>query len=594
MAEKQFDHDDSQVHIEQVDPRTELNDLEKTAIMQFKIEQQEEELSKTQQFRLMNKKKINNEVELPSLKPSLFDTIKLKISDLREAVEKKYEEQTLQVEEQKPQVEEQQVEEIKQQDEQTTRPAMIQAETEPLQQQKIRITNPELYQVGDLDEPIIKDENATISIHLDALKKEQERLESIERKKRRMSLYDTVIIKLDDLINKKSALKSYDSKKVTKIEKTKTPKQKFHLFKPKDITKMKKIKINVESEEFGRQLYNLNRIALTNLGLDRPKTVRKYSTINKLNKIEKVHISKHNYLKYQQKLNRFAINKLYYKLAPKESKKYKIYKTSVILSSIVFFITSAIIINWFIQGITINDLSNALVEDTPIQEVVDAGEVVNVDVPPEPEKKDEYSNKKSLYWKYLNTPLSSVDFKDLKKQNSDTVAWIIVKNTNVNYPVVQTTNNDYYLHHSFNRKVNGAGWVFADFRDNFSNFNQNLVIYAHGRKDKVMFGSLTNTLKPNWYKNTDNQIIQLSTLKYNTMWQIFSIYKVKAESYYITTDFGSTKSFENFIKKMKERSIYDFNVDVTTNDKLLTLSTCYNDNGIRLVVQAKLVKIQER
>ena len=594
MAEKQFDHDDSQVHIEQVDPRTELNDLEKTAIMQFKIEQQEEELSKTQQFRLMNKKKRNTEVELPSLKPSLFDTIKLKISDLREAVEKKYEEQTLQVEEQKPQVEEQQVEEIKQQDEQTTRPAMIQTETEPLQQQKIRITNPELYQVGDLDEPIIKDENATISIHLDALRKEQERLESIERKKRRMSLYDTVIIKLDDLINKKSALKSYDSKKVTKIEKTKTPKQKFHLFKPKDITKMKKIKINVESEEFGRQLYNLNRIALTNLGLDRPKTVRKYSTINKLNKIEKVHISKHNYLKYQQKLNRFAINKLYYKLAPKESKKYKIYKTSVILSSIVFFITSAIIINWFIQGITINDLSNALVEDTPIQEVVDAGEVVNVDVPPEPEKKDEYSNKKSLYWKYLNTPLSSVDFKDLKKQNSDTVAWIIVKNTNVNYPVVQTTNNDYYLHHSFNRKVNGAGWVFADFRDNFSNFNQNLVIYAHGRKDKVMFGSLTNTLKPNWYKNTDNQIIQLSTLKYNTMWQIFSIYKVKAESYYITTDFGSTKSFENFIKKMKERSIYDFNVDVTTNDKLLTLSTCYNDNGIRLVVQAKLVKIQER
>jgi len=594
MAEKQFDHDDSQVNIEQVDPRTELNDLEKTAIMQFKIEQQEEELSKTQQFRLMNKKKRNTEVELPSLKPSLFDTIKLKISDLREAVEKKYEEQTLQVEEQKPQVEEQQVEEIKQQDEQTTRPAMIQAETEPLQQQKIRITNPELYQVGDLDEPIIKDENATISIHLDALRKEQERLESIERKKRRMSLYDTVIIKLDDLINKKSALKSYDSKKVTKIEKTKTPKQKFHLFKPKDITKMKKIKINVESEEFGRQLYNLNRIALTNLGLDRPKTVRKYSTINKLNKIEKVHISKHNYLKYQQKLNRFAINKLYYKLAPKESKKYKIYKTSVILSSIVFFITSAIIINWFIQGITINDLSNALVEDTPIQEVVDAGEVVNVDVPPEPEKKDEYSNKKSLYWKYLNTPLSSVDFKDLKKQNSDTVAWIIVKNTNVNYPVVQTTNNDYYLHHSFNRKVNGAGWVFADFRDNFSNFNQNLVIYAHGRKDKVMFGSLTNTLKPNWYKNTDNQIIQLSTLKYNTMWQIFSIYKVKAESYYITTDFGSTKSFENFIKKMKERSIYDFNVDVTTNDKLLTLSTCYNDNGIRLVVQAKLVKIQER
>ena len=109
-----------------------------------------------------------------------------------------------------------------------------------------------------------------------------------------------------------------------------------------------------------------------------------------------------------------------------------------------------------------------------------------------------------------------------------------------------------------------------------------------------MFGSLTNTLKPNWYKNTDNQIIQLSTIKYNTMWQIFSIYKIEAESYYITTDFGSTESYQTFIDTMKSRSIYDFGIDVTTDDKLLTLSTCYNDNGIRLVVQAKLVKIQER
>ena len=109
-----------------------------------------------------------------------------------------------------------------------------------------------------------------------------------------------------------------------------------------------------------------------------------------------------------------------------------------------------------------------------------------------------------------------------------------------------------------------------------------------------MFGSLTNTLKSNWYKNTDNQIIQFSTLKYNTMWQIISIYKIEAESYYITTDFSSTDSYQRFIDTMLSRSIYDFGVNVTTDDKLLTLSTCYNDNGIRLVVQAKLVKIAER
>jgi sortase B len=269
------------------------------------------------------------------------------------------------------------------------------------------------------------------------------------------------------------------------------------------------------------------------------------------------------------------------------------------LSGMVFVATSLIIINWFIQGLSINKISNSLIEETPIVDVVE-GELVNIEIPPEvidqpePEKHEEYSNKNTLYWKYLNTPLSSVDFTSLTKENKDTVGWIIVNNTNVNYPVVQTNDNDYYLSHDFNKKRNSAGWVFADFRDDFDNLSRNTVIYAHGRKDKVMFGSLTNTLNKKWYTNLDNQIIQLSTLKYNTMWQIFAVYKVEAESYYITTDFSSDESYEEFLSTMKSRSIYNFGVDVDKNDKVLTLSTCYNDNGIRLVVQAKLVKIQER
>ena len=109
-----------------------------------------------------------------------------------------------------------------------------------------------------------------------------------------------------------------------------------------------------------------------------------------------------------------------------------------------------------------------------------------------------------------------------------------------------------------------------------------------------MFGSLKNALKKNWYTNLENQIIQLSTIKYNTMWQIFSVYKIEAESYYITTDFSNSDSFGEFVKTMEERSIYDFGEDVSSDDRLLTLSTCFNDKGTRLVVQAKLVKIQER
>ena len=519
------DNNNDDVKIKQVNAPKELSDLEKTAIMQFKIEEKEEELSKTSQFKLLNKRKnqqsdltnLKNDqkIELPKKKVSLTDTIKLKISDLREEIEKKNE---------------------------------------------VKFELPKL--------------------------------------KPKKSLYDTVIIKLDDINNKNKSLKGLRSKKVTAIEEAHY-KKKFHLFKPKDITKQKDIHINVDSEEFGRQLYNLNKIALTELSKDRPKKIRKYSKLAKLNTIEIIHISKHAYAKYEQKLRRFAIDKLYYKLAPKETRKYKLYKYSVMLSGMVFVATSLIIINWFIQGLSINKISNSLIEETPIVDVVE-GELVNIEIPPEvidqpePEKHEEYSNKNTLYWKYLNTPLSSVDFTSLTKENKDTVGWIIVNNTNVNYPVVQTNDNDYYLSHDFNKKRNSAGWVFADFRDDFDNLSRNTVIYAHGRKDKVMFGSLTNTLNKKWYTNLDNQIIQLSTLKYNTMWQIFAVYKVEAESYYITTDFSSDESYEEFLSTMKSRSIYNFGVDVDVNDKVLTLSTCYNDNGIRLVVQAKLVKIQER
>ncbi len=543
MNNKNDSKSNNNIRIEQLTPQQTLKKKEKKELlnyakqdteelsktMQFKIlnaknkednnptdiktsQTNEEKLSNTSMFRLLNSKKNNQELELPKKAPSLSETIRLKISDLRAKID------------------------------------------------------------------------------------EESDLPSLKKKK---SLYDTVIIKLDDLINNRKALKNYSSQKVTNIEQTNI-KKRFHFFKPRDITKMKNIKLNVESDEFGRQLYNLNKIALINLSNVKNTKVRKSLSNQRIGKIEKIHISKTNYLQYQSKLNTFAINKLYYKFAPKETKKYKIYKYSVIASSFVFALTSIAIINWFIQGINISNLSNGIKEETPIEYIPNEGEIYNLQPEDNPNIESNTTNnqnssdKFALYWKYVNTPLSSVDLTEIVKQNEDTVGWLIVNNTKVNYPVVQAQDNDFYLKHAFDKSSNIAGWIFADYRDNFDTLNPNIVIYGHSRKDNLMFGSLGNVLNRKWYTNSDNQIIQLSTLKYNTMWQIFSIYKIKAESYYITTDFSSDESYEQFLKTMKERSIYNFGIDVNTNDKILTLSTCYNTTGMRIVVQAKLVKIQER
>lgn len=530
---------ESDVHIEQVNKQRELNDLEKTAVMQFLIDEQEKDLSKTQQLKILNskkkkvvtefelpkmestkstlpKKEVSSEIEMPKKVNNLTDTIRIKLSDLRAAVQKR----------------------------------------------------------------------------------EQEALEKEKEVTKKKSLYDTIIIKLDDIINNRKALKSVGSLKVVDVQISLYGDSKKSV-RVKDITKAKEFKLNVDSIEFMSQLRNLNVIALNKLSSKKTIDVRKNSDYKKNHAFEKIKVPKEDYLAFKDELTEFAIDKLYYQYALKETKKYKMYKASVALSVLVFLVTSLVIFSWFVQGVTINNLSNSLTEVAPVEKVED-GTLINVELIEDIHTSEdgtldkETVKKNDMYWKYLNTPLSSIDFTQLLKQNKDTVGWLIVNNTNINYPVVQTTNNDYYLKHAFDRSKNYAGWVYADFRNNFDTLSKNTVIYAHGRKDGVMFGSLNNALKKNWYTNLENQIIQLSTIKYNTMWQIFSVYKIEAESYYITTDFSNSDSFGEFVKTMEERSIYDFGVDVSSDDRLLTLSTCFNDKGTRLVVQAKLVKIQER
>lgn len=186
--------------------------------------------------------------------------------------------------------------------------------------------------------------------------------------------------------------------------------------------------------------------------------------------------------------------------------------------------------------------------------------------------------------------LINVNFDELKNSNPDTVAWIKVNGTNIDYPVVQTSDNKYYLTHSFDKSYNEAGWIFADYRNNLID-DKNLVIYGHARLNETMFGSLKNTTKKFWYENSENYEIKLSTPKVNSSWLVFSTYIIPAEDYYITTGFNDDASFETFIKTLKSRSVYDYKVDLDKSDRILTLSTCYSDNK-RVVLHAKLIKYE--
>ena len=128
-----------------------------------------------------------------------------------------------------------------------------------------------------------------------------------------------------------------------------------------------------------------------------------------------------------------------------------------------------------------------------------------------------------------------------------------------------------------------------DFRNDINNLSNNNIIYGHSRLDKSMFGSLKNITKSNWYKNKDNYIIKLSTPEKNTMWQVFSVYRIPTESYYITTEFSNNDEYQVFIDTISKRSIYEFNAKPNVNDKILTLSTCA-DGDKKVVMHAKLIK----
>ena len=109
-----------------------------------------------------------------------------------------------------------------------------------------------------------------------------------------------------------------------------------------------------------------------------------------------------------------------------------------------------------------------------------------------------------------------------------------------------------------------------------------------------MFGSLKKVLTNSWQKNKENYVIRISTPKENMLFQIFSVYTIDAESYYITTNFVRPERKIKWIEDMKERNIAPINTEVSVEDKILTLSTCQNNNGKRIVVHAKLIKKETR
>lgn len=270
-------------------------------------------------------------------------------------------------------------------------------------------------------------------------------------------------------------------------------------------------------------------------------------------------------------------------------KKLKIKQLILLIISLILFITLIFsivnIIRWILDS---NNTNNQIEEIQNIVNIKESNDNENTEI-----IEQENIDENNPYWDYIKMNLINVDFNELKKINNQTVGWIQVNGTNINYPFVQTTDNNYYLTHSFDQSYNKAGWVFLDYRNNLQTLDKNTIIYAHNRADKTMFGTLRNTLNSNWLNNTNNHIIKLSTEYENSLWQIFSVYHIETTSDYLEINFNTDDNFVDFANMLIDRSIYNFNTAINENDHILTLSTCYTD-AEKMVIHAKLIKKETR
>lgn len=221
---------------------------------------------------------------------------------------------------------------------------------------------------------------------------------------------------------------------------------------------------------------------------------------------------------------------------------------------------------------------------TSLQEVTSIQEKVNEAIK---------ENDTSLVEENDNYKIKNNYIASLLTINKDIIGYLKVNNTNINYPVVQAEDNIYYLKKNLNNEDDINGWVYMDYRNSDKILNDNTIIYGHNMYySGVMFGTLHKVLYSNWYNNEDNLTIEFDTMYESMKWKIFSIYTIQKTSDYLQVSFETPEEKLAYIKMEKNRSIKNFNVEVTENDYLLTLSTCTGDND-RLVVHAKLIQEEQ-
>jgi sortase B len=179
---------------------------------------------------------------------------------------------------------------------------------------------------------------------------------------------------------------------------------------------------------------------------------------------------------------------------------------------------------------------------------------------------------------------------DLIAFNPDTVGYILIGGTQVDYPVMQGTDNEYYLNHTPEHRNETRGSIFMDFNVAFDpeTLPRHLLLHGHHMRDGSMFQNVVNYKTKQFFD--EHPYIRFETLYLDTAWQVFSVYVCDSNEY-VPMAFKDDEKYLAYLEKTAARSIFPVEVEFTADDIIMTLNTCsYEFSGAHTLVCAKLVE----
>ena len=184
----------------------------------------------------------------------------------------------------------------------------------------------------------------------------------------------------------------------------------------------------------------------------------------------------------------------------------------------------------------------------------------------------------------------SVDFDALKNLNSDIVAWVYCEDTQLNYPILHTNNNSYYLKHTYTDRYSDAGAIFVDSRNRPGFIDGNTIVYGHHMPDGSMMTAVENWEDQEYYDNHKCMYLLTPTQDYRI--DIISAYVIPANSNTYTVVYNTGRDVQNYLEKILDRSVFTTDVETDPNERYIVFSTCsHKYDDARAVLHGKLVPL---